>query len=520
MVASFFYFSNRLLSFDEFHHLYESSLISPSKPFANFTPGKTIFGYYLNKIPFFFFKDQWQIIQLVRANNILLISILFLVFIFNLKHKFSYLTLLALSILLLSNTFILKYSHEIRPDMIAGFFAAIGVSFLFRNKNIWASIFLFIAFAFTQKTAVIILPAILSRPFYSKKSFFSLLLSFSTAIILYVLYFILFSSKSIEEILYVTFLQKHFFTAALTNSYNNLVKFWIEYFNQNPLFLAMPLIALINMMIKANVKKVESKSTLFFFLFFILLLVLYPQPWPFFICLITPTLSILAAIGIEQTVSKNSLILIKNSKVQACLFIIFAAIIPFQSINKMNFINFDYQREVAQTAKDVLQNENSKYLAGFNFLINKNQSPKDFYWLDLAELKELKKNKIKIKKNLDSLRNSPPLLVINNYRINFLPLEIQKFLQNNYLLLRNNILTLKLSSQSNINAFTIPEKGLYRVITNSTSTNSIKNEQKIYLNEETKLYASDGTLTLQLMPRFAIKTTSSTKIFSDENYLF
>ncbi len=140
-----------ILSVDDLWLSYHTYQFKSLLPYRDFSPYKTVLGYYILSLPLYFFHGVITPLLYTKA-FIAVINTVFLAGTAIWLQKFFPTKAILISLALIIFTqFFINYSTEIRVDIIAYWFCLISVIFIFENKYFLAGICLGIGFAASQK---------------------------------------------------------------------------------------------------------------------------------------------------------------------------------------------------------------------------------------------------------------------------------------------------------------------------------------------------------------------------------
>ena len=147
-----FYFNTHIMfNVDEFWYAHRALRYQTELPYRDFSPYKTVAGYYLLLIPQLFQASSWTSLITIK-NSIALINVSCLIACTVwLKQSLNATCALASLALILSTETLLCYSTNIRVDLF-GYWLGIGALLcLIDERNVLAGVLLGMGFAFTQK---------------------------------------------------------------------------------------------------------------------------------------------------------------------------------------------------------------------------------------------------------------------------------------------------------------------------------------------------------------------------------
>lgn len=317
----YFFISYEALSADEFvfaRHIYEYTF---HLPYRDFSPYKTVLGYYLLSIPMFFshsllaplfyIKDE---IALINMGFIALSS-------YWAARYFDKRAVMLAMLAIIANQHFLIYAVDLRVDMLTSWFCLFAALCVLQNYLRWGGILLGIAFLVSQKAlwyffaingAMLICWITLSSSFYSLRSLITFTLAFSAPIFLYFVSWSLIATPSIvlNNLFYEAYIQSgiDWFTPILLSC-------WIIVLFQGPLLFFLWPLASMSLCEKFS-DSVTANRRIFIVSFSslaLLLFISYKQPFPYNFVFTIPAFFLLYADFISWLIfQKNSQIPIKN----------------------------------------------------------------------------------------------------------------------------------------------------------------------------------------------------------------
>lgn len=243
-----FYTDFAILSVDEFWFAHWVHRYANGIPYRDFSPYKTVLGYYLLLIPMSLSKTAFAPLFLTKNTLAILNTTVFFLCSLWLRKFFPKLAIVTCLALLLCSEFVLSYSTNIRVDLLAYWFCLISVMLLLEKRLILAGLILALGFLTSQKALwyMIASDAALGLSwlcFQRDKSTFRAIVFFNLTILFTVLAYIAFWSyfSSIKTVLHSMFYEAY--VMYQLDWYDAARKgFWTVTTTYNPLlFLIWPL---------------------------------------------------------------------------------------------------------------------------------------------------------------------------------------------------------------------------------------------------------------------------------------
>lgn len=145
------YINHVAITVDEFWFAHRIYQFKSHLPYRDFSPYKTVLGYYLLLLPMLSGHGLMQPLLYMKNTLALLNGVLFFITSFWLTRFFSKSAVLTSLILIICSEFFLAYSADIRVDLLAYWFCLFSVLFLYENKYALAGMALGIGFLVSQK---------------------------------------------------------------------------------------------------------------------------------------------------------------------------------------------------------------------------------------------------------------------------------------------------------------------------------------------------------------------------------
>jgi hypothetical protein len=454
------------LIMDEFDGAYDVFRLRNEIPYRDFSPYKTVLGYYVQLVPLLLGTSVWQGLINVKIAMALLNSVCIVAAVALLRRVVSRRAILLALPLWLSMSEWLERSSELRVDTMTGLAGLFSLIALLRTRPLLSGLLAGISFLVSQKGAyfeisagaALCLSAVLEsdrRAALVEIRRFAL----GSAIVL-VPYFLIFTLLgSVERTTRVTFLSHT--AIAFTTLYPRMYRFWLLSIARNPGFYGLIVAGLILFSRRVIVRRFGrglgpgdagdrarvDQLLCGYAITLYALGVWHRQPWPYFFVLIVPTGFVVVAVmferviewgvkkatvrNLENAASKSLFERISMSKILFSLVLL--SLVP-QAIRATIRLQEDsgYQRDMITLISKIVR-QGQYYLAGVDLLYDREQSSRALRRLSRVERKRLRTaDDATVKSVLDELRTRPPIVLVNNFRFNSFPKTIKRFLKAQY----------------------------------------------------------------------------------------
>lgn len=398
-------------------------------PYVDFTPYKSVLGYYL-QLPFMLLEDDlWSRMIAVKLGMAGLTAlVLFACTCALMRVIRGEAVVLATALLLAMSTF-LERAAELRVDMptsLAGFASFV---LLLNRRHAWAGLACGVSFLISQK-GVFFLAAgmfalfgrglVLARGQWRWRDALAFTLVASAVIGAYVLAFGVLG-HSVAGVTHQVLAKP--LQIALADDYKNLARFWLTSVQRNPYFYGLAVLGIGAALERARRERSELDWMIFVYAGTVLALGIgHKQPWPYFFVLLLPTLLVPIARLVEQ--------LSPLGPIFWAGYLLVGLLFPLSTrVPVVLARDNGHQRYTIELAERLLRKD-EPYLAGIDMVYTRRQSPEVFAWLDKSNL-----DLLRYQSSYDliaELQLHAPKLVIGNYRIDALPIPIRKALRTEY----------------------------------------------------------------------------------------
>ncbi len=451
LIAEYFFIPYGALSADEFvfaRHIYEYTF---HVPYRDFAPYKTVLGYYLLSLPFFFSHTLFGPLFYAKG-EIALLNVGFIALTAYWSSRFFNQKAILLTLLaIIANQLFLVYATDLRVDMLTSWVSLAAALGVLQYRSWLGGCLVGMAFLISQKAlwyvaalnGALALCALLPYSRYS----FRFLIQFNVAAALPILLYISgYSAIASPRLVLYNLFYEAYIQAGIDWYMPIFWRCWQAILYHGPLlFLLWPLTFLI--LFKKPIKKPIEQSIfiLTFSSIALLLFITYKQPFPYNAVFTVPAFFLLYADFISWllTLPKYS----AGKSLFFTLFITLGILYPFYtSWQTCRLLDGHYQQTMLKTVTHLLQ-PGEDYVAGIPFLYQQDQpidgmknliGPAiDYLYSPTDKLRPL------LLPSLYLSPTSPPKIlaefdkmsvkiIINNYRLLYLPPAIVNYIKNNY----------------------------------------------------------------------------------------
>lgn len=431
-----FYAQRLALVMDEFDGAYETYRLGRDIPYRDFTPYKTVLGYYLQYPATLVASTVWGRIVALKVELIVFNALMLAAAAFYCSRLLSRAaTVLALA-MLAASTVMLERAGEIRVDMLTAWAGLWSVLFLIRRRFGLAGALCALSFAISQKAAlyvvasnvVLILGVVMDR---DRRSAVRAFLAFNAAAAAGLLAYLLFWSAigDPQTVLRATFVSAS--QTAVTVDYDIQWRFWSQVLVRN-FFLFILAGAAVAALVRRRDDAV-ARSVGVYSAVLLLLCAIYTQPWPYFFVILFPTLFVLIAVFLDR-IERHGL---PRLLVGAC--VVLGVLFPLHRLLVVPERSNEYQRYNVSLASALL-GENETYLAANDIVHDREQALRPLSRLDAIGLRLLEEQGSKKHAQLiRDLDRNPPKLIIGTYRIYHLPQMMLEYIGQQYARLSGSI---------------------------------------------------------------------------------
>jgi hypothetical protein len=416
------------LVMDELQGAREVHRLRHMVPYVDYAPYKNVLGYYL-QLPFMLlYRDLWSQMMAVKLGMAGITAIVLFGCGWALARVIRADAVVYATALLLAMSTFLERSAELRVDMLTSLAGLVSFVLLLSRRYVWAGFACGLSFMISQKGvyffaagtfALFARGLLLARDQWRWRdafSFAAVALAMSGAYI--VAFGTLGSFDAVVERTLTTPAQ-----IALEDEYKNLARFWLATVQRNPYFYALAVLGIGGALERAKQSRSELDWMIFAYAGAVLLFCVgHKQPWPYFFVLLLPTLWVAIARTIEQLTPRGGMFW--------TAYLLFGLLYPlYTRVPIVLARDSSHQRYTVELAERLLK-KNDTYLAGVSMIHTREQSPRALAWLDKSNLDAVRHTPTKIL--IEDLHRAPPKLIINNYRIDALPVPLRKAIRADY----------------------------------------------------------------------------------------
>lgn len=458
------------LIMDEFDGAYDVYRLRHDIPYRDFTPYKTVLGYYLQLPATFFASSVWGRLLALKIELIVINAGMMVAAAFYCARFMRPTAVAGALALLAASTPMMERAAEIRVDMLTGWAGLWGLLFLLRRRYALSGLCLAAGFAISQKaalyviaTAAVFLAAMLIAEL-RRQAFRGAIVCAGAAAGGVAIYVALWSMAADP----VVVLRSTFLAAsqvALSAAYDIQWRFWSQTLLRN--FMIFVLSAAAPWSLFRLRGQWHRGAVVVYSAVLIAQCAMYTQPWPYFFVTLFPTLFVLIAAFIDVVEEQGS----SRRILAACVLV--GVLFPLHRLFVLLRHDSDYQRYNVTLASALLERDDT-YLAFNDILHDREQTLGRLARLDAIGLHMLSTegpdSHARIVRALD---REPPKLIIGTSRMAHLPPLLQAYIAQSYERLSGSIWLYAPLVQSGQQSVDVRFPGRYRVELNGGATTSI-----------------------------------------------
>lgn len=552
-----------VLSADEFvfaRHIYDYTRFIP---YRDFEPYKSILGYYLLSVPFYFSHTLLDPLFYMKKEVILINAASIAAICWLTQGLFNRRAILFAILAVMANSTFFIYAADLRVDMLTSWFCLFSLITLLKQRTAWAGTLMGIAFLISQKALWYLFAAngaLLLCYFLFQANLFSFrsILRFNlTAAIPVILYILIWSSISSFSIVLHNLFYEAYIQASIEWYTPIYFTCWLIVLQHGPaLFLLWPLTFTTLTNEHAHTPAIQQRTFIILQAsIFLLLFIHYKQAFPYNFVFTVPAFFLLSAEFISWLLSPKarqyhriimlysillflfinllSLPMIYNLLVLLPflisrpmlnwltygILIACAILYPFYtSFRQSIHIDGEYQQSILAVA-DALLDAQSTYVGGLPYIYNKEQPINGLKNIIGPELDYLYQPKKSLKPLLLSslylsavtqedviyqLDKAPVKVIINNYRVHYLPASIARYLDYHYAPYLGSLYLYAPVVTKTQHHFAIKFSDNYRIQSQSfvyIDGKKLKNHSFLYLTKGMHQTASKTDYRLILIPK-------------------
>lgn len=476
------YVTTWALGADEFvfaRHIYDYTRYMPYRDFA---PYKTVLGYYLLSVPFYFSHASLAPLFYIKDEMIILNGICLLIAGYLANKLFRSSAILLTILAIIANVSFLIYAADLRVDMLTGWCCLFALLALLLQRYLTGGCLLGLAFLISQKaiwylTAVngawlLVWLAFQPETRFTLKRLCQINFSMMITIAIYCTFWSLVSSPDIvfRNLFYDAYVQ-----AGIQWYQSIYFLCWMSVLQISLVFFLFWPVSFISIS-KEEVGSSLQQRTFIFCLasLFLLQFITYKQAFPYNFVLTVPAFFILYA----SFFSWLSPLHYRSHQLLLIIFIIGTILYPFANeIPAARQPTGQYQQRML-TLTEQLLDKDSTYLSGVPYFYGKDQTipglinligPElDYIQQPIASLRPLLLSSLFLQPVSQSdimrqLETQPVKLILNNYRIQGLPPTIQQYLADHYQQLDGSIYVYAPLIAAGRPVFRLSFSGRYRI---------------------------------------------------------
>ncbi len=466
------------LVMDEFQGARAVHALTEGMPYRDFTPYKTVLGYYLQLPALGLPGSSWQKLMAVKLEMVVLNMLALGAASLLLARRFDRRAVLAGLALLVTMSTFLERSPDLRVDMptaIAGLFSLL---LLIERRHLAAGIVCGLSFLISQKGAYYAIAGnvalggwlLVARDRAAARG----LLAFNlAAAVTAAAYFGFWSLAATPA---------RVFSSAVGDAGRIAVDFiedirlryWGRTVRFNPLFYGLALGALWHLDRRRRDRaagRVEWELLLYGSSLS-LLCVLHHQPWPYFFVLLIPTLWVLIVALLDGRMASWRALDRRRRAWLAAGFVALGIVYPLTRLPANLGRDSGFQRQMIELAEAALA-PGETYLAGVDLLWHRRQVDDRLAWLDRLQLARLGRMAPgELAELLRELEAKPLKLIVDSYRIQQLPRPLREALGRRYAFYWGNLMLYSPIVEAEADRFELAIGGDYLVLVEQGAANA------------------------------------------------
>lgn len=434
------------LVMDEFQGAHAVFQLTRAVPYRDFSPYKTVLGYYIQLPALLVSDDPWAALLSVKLQAAILTAGTLGLGAWALQKHFRRMAVVLALLLLVCMTTFLERSAELRVDMLTSIAGFASLLLLLDRRAGWAGVACGLSLAISQKGAYYAVAAAAAlgvRVLFVDRSKATLadLVRFVVATAAVVLAYVVFwaALSSPRSVLEATFIAPR--TVAFQSIYEMRLWGWQLTLKANPLYYALAFAALIGLAERWRALRAPYRESVLlpYGVVLIALSVWHRQPWPYFFVLLIPTLFVLHTALIDWELERHERSGRRPAAVVVAVVLVFGVFLPLRRIPRVLARDNTFQRETIRLA-DALLGRGETYLAGVNLLFDREQAVPELAWLDLRRSTELSHaGPERLRAITADLDSSHTKLYVHNYRLDALPRALRAQLDSGFSHLWGNV---------------------------------------------------------------------------------
>lgn len=428
------------LNVDEYQGAADVLRLADELPYRDFTPYKTVLGYYVQLPVMTSVDDPFDAMLRTRLAMAVLVAITLFIASMVLARWFRPpAVLLALSLLVCMSTF-LERSAELRVDMLTAIPGLFALLLLMRGRHVLAGVLCALSFLISQKGIYYIFASeavfawMLVRGGGVRRAIRSAAF-FSTAVFATIMaYALAWSSvSSLAEIFVAMFInpQRH----ALGDHYFIRERFWRQILSRDPWFALLAVAAIVLMVFESKRSRRDPLLEVLFpySIVFFAFGIWHKQPWVYYFVILLPTAFVLHAWLFDRVWTPMRLDPLHRRAIIAVTLLL-AVAVPLSRLGTTLDRDLSLQRGTFRLVQATVA-EDEEYLAGLRMVPGVTHAAPDVLgFLDTSRNLELLRRREHFHARVvERLRNAPVKAIVTSYRTKALPSLIRDYLASQYL---------------------------------------------------------------------------------------
>ncbi len=470
------------LSDDEFAGALAAHQVTELVPYRDFTPYKTVVGYYVQALPLLLTDGLWAGILLIRLEMAVINTLVLLFVALRLRRHFrGSAVCLALALLVVMSTFV-ERSYVLRVDMLGSLCGLLSLVFLLDRRPGLAGLLAGLGFLVSQKNVYFILAGGAALGTWwlwrlwqrrragaagSRQAFLDLVFYGSTALAALVAYFGFWTYLSSFDQAVLRVFEVSADVALVDRPFICGREFWGQTLRRNPGFYAVAGLALATLVPVAWRLKESGGWRPWLLLTYggaiVALSVWHKQPCPYFFVLLIPTLFVLTADLFDRMGQTAGGWSMRTRALLVVTYVGLGLLMPLSRLPRTLARDNGFQSHAVALA-DTLLRPGEGYLASLPILYDRRQPVPEFNWLDDINRQRLhhasQEEHLELISRMDQARIK---LLIMNYRMEDLPQLLRDYLSYHFAHFWGNVYLYAPFVGNKQSDFHIQFDGLYQV---------------------------------------------------------
>ncbi len=424
----------RSFAIDEFNVALQVERLKSQIPYLDYTPYKTVLGYYFY-LPFFASADDpWVAMVRARLAIAWLTGLSMLAAAWWACRRYRPAAVcLAFAMLSVMTSFTEK-AIELRVDMPTGLAGLLSLILLLERRVALAGVAAGVSFLVSQKGALFAIAGGLALAAWlllrrDRQSLRQLVTFCGFVALPIALYAVAWSLVGAPEVFQATFAQKTQIKALTTPAIQGLwSRSWGQTAGRNPLYYALAALAVLRLVAATRARpRFRELALLIYGGSLAALFLLLSQPWPYYFVLLIPTLFVLHADVLSRALAAGR----RAANIAWLCCLTLGIVVPLFRVPQVIAKDSDYQRRMFALADAVLGPE-ERYLAGAPLLYHRRQHASEYTFVSYSSATPTRGFGEEAAEVIENLIRDDIVLLIFNYKIFQLPPQIRRYLMDNY----------------------------------------------------------------------------------------